>query len=157
MTAEASSTRRYMIARGRSMGHSLPQGAILCVRSLECTNVRVGDLVVFEGPNGLVCHRVIRRRADSLFCVGDASYHGEQVPLCAVVGCVTSVNGRLTRRWYRVPLKRAFTAWKRSECTVVRITADFPVLAGLLRPLFQWWRSRQWVLSPGTVDDTRRS
>ncbi|MBI2206202.1 MAG: hypothetical protein HYU41_20405 [Candidatus Rokubacteria bacterium] len=100
--ASGQMTRMHIV--GGSMRPFLPRGSSIVVSAVDAARLGIGDLVVYEHEDQLVCHRIIaRRRSDPglrFLTRGDWwRAAAAWVPAAAVVGIVGAVErrGRVTR------------------------------------------------------------
>lgn len=71
-------------------------------------SIRVGDLVLFQGREGLACHRLVALRGDRCLLRGDSSPRAEAVSVEGILGRVKAI-----RRDSRVlDLRRAPWSWR---------------------------------------------
>jgi signal peptidase I len=89
--------------RGTSMHPTIDSGASIVVRACRVSAMRVGDIVVYESGDRVVCHRLLRRRRTPdgwrVLTGGDAvRLPGAWVPASALIGRVTAIEAHGRRR-----------------------------------------------------------
>ena len=61
VTCQASSLDSYKLFRadGQSMGQAIPDNSVVISKPYNGSSVKVGQIIIFEHDNQLVCHQVI--------------------------------------------------------------------------------------------------
>jgi hypothetical protein len=74
-------------------------GDLLYVRSLAMCKVRLGDIVVFQTPAGMVVHRIIKRKSGLLVTRGDANrLYDAPISANVLIGRVEAMERSNVRR-----------------------------------------------------------
>jgi signal peptidase I len=90
-------------AKGRSMWPTIADGDLLYVHAADFEKLRVGDIVLLNGADGMKAHRIICRREDSFITRGDAGVEADgKVTREQVLGKVVAKECRSTARVLRL-------------------------------------------------------
>ncbi len=79
---------------GNSMQPMLPNGTIVIVTPLQ-RRLHSGACYAFLQDGGIVCHRLVRKRKNTVVFAGDNNAHAEIAPLDSLVGVAKTNEGKM--------------------------------------------------------------
>ncbi|MBI4128599.1 MAG: signal peptidase I, partial [Parcubacteria group bacterium] len=84
-----------------SMWPAFRRGDIVLIQRTERSDLKVGDIVVWQNPDGFTIHRIVRLENDALVTKGDANFvEDKPVRYDDVVGRIYQVFGKNVRLPY---------------------------------------------------------
>ncbi len=129
---------------GRSMYPTLKNGMRVEVQPVEYDELRVGDIVVFNSGNGIICHRLLKKSNRLCHLKGDTNLHSDHPVIWAqVIGKVTRI---VDDNWRIFQLDTL--SFRRKGALLARFSYLYALYYNLLHfaGRCSWWsRGIEWV------------
>ena len=91
-------SQTWLTMHSGSMYPLMPTGSQILVTVVECSSIRVGDIVLYVDQNQLIAHRIFKVNLTQNYCLqgGDNALVTSVIPLENIIGVVEKirVNGK---------------------------------------------------------------